>query len=212
LKKKIAIIDYGRCNLFSIKNALNSLGIEYLVATDLSDLEQVSKIILPGVGAFGKCIVEIKKRKLDKYIAHHINSGKPLLGICVGMQILFSKGVEYGAHKGLNFIEGDVLSIKEELSAKSNEGKIPNIGWYELNFEYGRKRDLFNGISPHEKFYFIHSYFCAPMQNANKLAHIKCYGSEIVAVVSSGNVYGVQFHPEKSGKAGLKFLQNFADL
>jgi glutamine amidotransferase len=212
LKKEIAIIDYGRSNLFSIKNALNCLGVEYLVATDLSDLEHVNKIILPGVGAFGQCIKEIKKRKIDKYIASHINSGKPLLGICVGMQILFSKGVEFGTHEGLNVIEGDVLSLKEEFSTKSHRVKTPNIGWYKLNFEHGRERNLFHDISPHEKFYFIHSYFCSPMQNANKLAYIKCYDTEVVAVVSSGNVYGVQFHPEKSGKAGLKFLQNFAAL
>jgi glutamine amidotransferase len=212
LRKKIAIVDYGNGNLFSISNALNSLGIDHIIARHSSELEQVGKIIMPGVGAFGQCMAEIKKRKLDTAIRSHIKSGQPLLGICVGMQILFSNSIEFGLHEGLNLIRGNVLSIKAELDSKNINGKTPNIGWYSLNFESKIKSDLFRNISQVEKFYFIHSYFGSPVKKSCKIAHIMYKNLEVAAVVQSGNVYGVQFHPEKSGESGLKFLQNFANL
>lgn len=203
--KKIAIVNYGINNIKSIFNAVNQIGYNPIIIENLIDIENCSCLILPGVGAFDKGIDNLKLNGIYDQIIEFKNSNKPLLGICLGMQMLFEKSYEFGVHKGFGFLEGNVRKIKK----KNKLQKIPSIGWFSL---VNKKETNIFGIRPNEKFYFIHGYQAQALKKGNILYKYDNGYSEIVSVVKKDNVTGVQFHPEKSGEVGLKFLRNYFEL
>ena len=202
----VAIIDYGVGNLFSLKSSLSSLGAEVVVTDDKDILEKADQIILPGVGAFEDAIKKLRDSSLDKVVIELANSGKPLMGICLGMQLLFDKSYEYGEHKGLGLIKGQIVPIKDDVS---NDLKIPHIGWNALKFE-NELSPIFADINDGDCVYFVHSYY-AKNCNENVIATTE-YGATLTAAVADKNVFGCQFHPEKSGKIGLSILKSFINI
>lgn len=198
----IAIIDYGAGNIFSVKNALDYLGMDSKLTDKKEDLELADGIILPGVGAFPNAMKMLTQSGLLDVIKNQAKK-KPFLGICLGMQMLFEKSYEFEECDGLGLIKGYVDKMDEP------ELVIPHMGWNKL--EYNNSCRLFDGLTDNEYVYFVHSYkaFC---ENENLYAYCE-YGSKVPAMVSDGNyIYGAQFHPEKSGKTGLKILENFAKM
>lgn len=198
----IAIVDYGAGNIFSVKNALDFLGIENKLTADAKDLENADQIILPGVGAFPWAMKMLNESGLVPTIKEQAKI-KPFLGICLGMQLIFDKGYEFEETDGLGLIKGSVEKIeREELS-------VPHMGWNSLI--YNKKCPILNGISEGEYVYFVHSY--AAKCDDDSIAAYCDYGGKVTALVYDGKyVIGTQFHPEKSGKAGLKMLKNFSEL
>ena len=198
----IAIVDYGAGNIFSVKNALDFLGIENKLTANAKDLENADQIILPGVGAFPWAMKKLNESGLVPTIKEQAKI-KPFLGICLGMQLIFDKGYEFEETDGLGLIKGSVEKIeREELS-------VPHMGWNSL--VYNKECPILNGISEGEYVYFVHSY-AAKCDNDSVAAYCD-YGGKITALVYDGKyVIGTQFHPEKSGKAGLKMLKNFSEL
>jgi glutamine amidotransferase len=196
-----AILDYGVGNLMSVKNALNYLGIENRVTSDAADMEQASAVILPGVGAYYDAMQELKIRCLDCAIRDQAKK-KPLLGICLGMQLLFESSSEVRLCEGLGLIEGDIALIQ-------TDNKLPHIGWNSLDIK--NPCELTKGLTGGEYVYFVHSYSARVRNNADLCATVD-YGTPVCAIVSRGNVFGCQFHPEKSGETGLHILKNFGEL
>ena len=201
----IAIVDYGVGNLFSLNCSLELIGAESVVTADPRVLRSADKILLPGVGAFEDAAKKLRDSGLADLLKELAAGGKPLLGICLGMQMLFEKSYEYGEHEGLGLIPGSVKPIRDVIPA---DYKIPHIGWNGLHL----KGDcpLFQNIREGDCVYFVHSFYaadCEPWVTATAE-----YGAELTAAVAKGNVYGCQFHPEKSGKVGLAILKAFADL
>ena len=201
----IAIVDYGVGNLFSLKRSLNAIGIASVVTADSAEIARAEKIILPGVGAFADAIEKLRKTGLDRVLCLEAEKGKPLLGICLGMQLLFDKSFEYGEHQGLGLIPGSVQPIAGVIPA---EYKIPHIGWNALRFK--KESPLFQGVKEGDCVYFVHSYYAADCA-ADTVATAE-YGAELTAAVQRKNVFGCQFHPEKSGSVGLNILRAFAGL
>ncbi len=202
----IAFVYYGVGNLFSLKSSLAAIGAEVTVTADKTVLAQADGIILPGVGAFGDAAKKLHDTGLDAVIKELAAAGKPLLGICLGMQLLFEKSYEYGEHEGLGLIRGAVKPITDVLPGA--DYKIPHIGWNPLIFK--KNSPLFSGIQNGDCVYFVHSYYATDCEEA-VLATAE-YGVELTAAVANGNVYGCQFHPEKSGTVGLAILQAFVNL
>ena len=204
----IAIIDYGVGNLFSLKSSLKQLGLEAVVTADADTIRKADRLILPGVGAFGDAMDKLVATGLVPVIRAEAEK-KPLLGICLGMQLLFEKSYEYGEHTGLGLIPGEVCPLADDL--KDPSLKVPHIGWNRLDIVPGRENDpLFKYTKPGEYVYYVHSYYakhCA----ANTLA-VSEYSVPVTGVVRAGSVYGTQFHPEKSGDTGLRLLKAFAEL
>lgn len=201
----ICIIDYGVGNLFSLKSSLAHLGLEAKVSADAADIRAADRLILPGVGAFGDAMAKLEATGLVSVIKEEA-AKKPLLGICLGMQLLFEKSCEYGEHDGLGFVLGQVCPLAPDLGDKSL--KVPQIGWNAVHIL--RDDPLFRYVRDDEYFYYVHSYYgknCA----ANTLA-VSDYSLPVTGVVKAGKVYGTQFHPEKSGDAGLRLLKAFAEL
>lgn len=197
----IAIVDYGAGNIFSVKNAMDYLGLPAELTSKSDDIRNADGIILPGVGAFPWAMNMLKKSGLVEVIKEEAVK-KPFLGICLGMQLIFSKGYEFEETDGLGLIDGQVrLMTPEGLS-------IPHIGWNKL--EKNRECALMNGLGDDEYVYFVHSY-AAECADEDVAAYCE-YGNRVTALVNRGTVYGAQFHPEKSGKTGLKILSNFAEL
>lgn len=198
----IAIVDYGAGNIFSVKNALDFLGIENKLTADAKDLENADRIILPGVGAFPWAMKKLNESGLVPTIKEQAKI-KPFLGICLGMQLIFDKGYEFEETDGLELISGSVEKIeREELS-------VPHMGWNSLI--YNKECPILNGIPEGEYVYFVHSY--AAKCDDDSVAAYCDYGGKVTALVYDGKyVIGTQFHPEKSGKAGLKMLKNFSEL
>ena len=202
------IIDYGVGNLFSLKSSLEYIGAEAIVSGDAEIIKHADRIILPGVGAFIDARQKLSVTGLDEVVIEQAQTGKPLLGICLGMQMLFSKSYEFGITEGLNLISGEVKSITPFVPAGY---KVPHIGWNALRFsEKGRKADVFKYISEGDHVYFVHSF--AAMDCGSSVIASAEYGSELTAAVQHGNVIGTQFHPEKSGEVGLKILKAFCEL
>ena len=198
----IAIIDYGAGNLFSVQNALNFLGIENKVTKDPEEIRNADKLILPGVGAFPDAMKMLINAGLVDVIKEQVKT-KPLMGICLGMQMLFEKSYEFGETEGLGLIPGTVELMKPE-----NDLLIPHIGWNALI----KNEDcpLLNNVDEGDYVYFVHSF--AAVTDSENVAAYCDYGMKVPALVAKGNVYGCQFHPEKSGKTGLDILKNFAML
>lgn len=203
----IAIIDYGVGNLFSLKSSFAAIGVDTIVTGDPDTIRAAEKLILPGVGAFGDAADLLRKDGLDKLVIHAAEDGKPLLGICLGMQLLFGYSVEYGRHEGLGLIPGSVQPIKDVIPVGY---KIPHIGWNALRFPAGNPNPLFQYIREGECVYFVHSFYGADCEES--VIATSEYGAELTAAVAQGSVYGVQFHPEKSGQVGLNILKAFCQL
>ncbi len=201
----IAIMDYGVGNLFSLVSSLKSIGAEAVVTDSKEMIAAADKIILPGVGAFGDARKKLAETGMDKLILEEAKKGKPIMGICLGMQLLFERGFEYGVHDGLGLLNGEVVSMQGVVPA---EYKIPHIGWNGLIFK--KENPLFKYIKDGDFVYFVHSYYAKNCEDS--LLATAEYGPELTAAVAKGNIYGCQFHPEKSGSVGLNILRGFADL
>ena len=201
----IAIVDYSVGNLFSLSSSLKAVGAETVVTGDADVLRKADKILLPGVGAFSDAITKLRATGLDKVIVEETKNGKQLLGICLGMQMLFEKSYEYGEHDGLGLLGGEVVPMQNEIPRGY---KIPNIGWNSLQIT--KENRLFKNIKDGDFVYFVHSYFVKGCDDS--LLALTDYGSKITAAVEKGNIFGCQFHPEKSGKIGLEILRGFAEL
>jgi len=197
----IAIIDYGMGNLHSVSKAVERLGYEAVVTSDEAEIMAADGAILPGVGAFGDAMEELAATGLDSVVKRYAASGKPLLGICLGMQLLFSESEEHGQHKGLDLLPGRVVRFQGSY-------KVPHMGWNRLAF--GQTSPLFAGLAEGHV-YFVHSYHVKPEVASDLLATTDYY-QQVTAIVGRGNVYGMQFHPEKSGELGMKLLGNFLSL
>ena len=203
-----AIVDYGVGNLFSLTSSLRSLGLETEVTGDAARLRAADRIILPGVGAFGDAAQALRASGLDKAVCREAARGKPLLGICLGMQLLFDYSTEYGRHAGLGLVPGSVQPIRPIIPQSY---KVPHIGWNALLFPKDRPASpLFRYIREGDCVYFVHSYAGADCTE-HTIATAE-YGLELTAAVARGNVYGVQFHPEKSGQVGLNILKAFCEI
>ena len=201
----IAIVDYGVGNLFSLSRSLAYVGADVCVTGDREKIKSADKILLPGVGAFGDAIKKLKDAQLDEVLVSEVKKGKPMLGICLGMQLLFDKSFEYGEHAGLGLIKGEIRPIADKIGKKL---KVPHIGWNSLEFT-DKKSEIFKYISDGDFVYFVHSYYAA---NCEESVIAKAeYGAKLTAAVQCGNVYGCQFHPEKSGKTGLAILRAFCE-
>ena len=202
----IAIIDYGVGNLFSLKCSFESIGADICVTSDPKEIEKAERIILPGVGAFEDAAKKLRESGLDKVVKEECAKGKPLLGICLGMQMLFERSFEYGEHEGLGLIKGNIRPISDVI----DEGlKIPHIGWNALHFG-DKKDDLFKYLKEGDFVYFVHSYYGADCEES--VIATTEYSASLTAAVRSGNVCGVQFHPEKSERVGLSILKAFCEI
>ena len=201
----ITIIDYGMGNLKSVYNAVKKVNFDCQISSEVTDIEMADKLILPGVGAFKDAMDNLQNLDLILPIRKKVNDGCPLLGICLGMQMLFEEGYECELRKGLGFIGGKIklMNSKENL-------KIPHIGWNRL--EFNRENKILNNINKESFVYYVHSFMATEMIDENLIAYSKYGDINIPGIVNKGNVYGMQFHPEKSGEVGLKILKNFGVL
>ena len=203
----IAIVDYGVGNLFSLRSSLQYLGADVTVTGDADVLSRADQVILPGVGAFADAAAKLRSSGLDEAVLEVANSGKPLLGICLGMQLLLERSFEYGEHQGLGLIPGDVVSMEPVVPQGY---KVPHIGWNALHFPEDRPRSpIFADLKEGDFVYFVHSYYADRCPAVTAVAE---YGATLTAAVGRDNVYGCQFHPEKSGAVGLSILRAFCRL
>jgi glutamine amidotransferase len=198
----IGIIDYGMGNLGSVANAFNHLGIEAKITDRPERLSDHDRLVLPGVGSFQLAMEKLDASGWSFALREQVNAGVPLLGICLGMQLIFDEGEEHGTRSGLGLIAGKVMPLQP-----SELLRVPHVGWNGLS--YARRHPLFSVVKEHVDFYFVHSYQCCPTYESDVLAYCD-YGGKVVAAVGRANVVGVQFHPEKSQDMGLKILENFA--
>lgn len=200
----VAVIDYGVGNLFSLLSSLKAIGADAVITNDVETIKNADRIILPGVGAFEDAAKKLFDSGLHKVLIEEAEKGKPVMGICLGMQLLFERSFEYGEHKGLGLIKGDILPFEGRIDKTL---KVPQIGWNALNLD---KKDcpLWKYINNGDYVYFVHSYFA---EISDATASSSEYGIEFTAAVSKGNIYGCQFHPEKSGDVGLNILRGFCE-
>ena len=204
----IAIVDYGVGNLFSLKSSFAYIGEEAIVTGERQRIAACDRIILPGVGAFGDAVRKLRDTGLDQVVIAEVQKGKPLLGICLGMQLLFDKSLEYGEYAGLGLIPGEIVPMRGVVP---DIYKVPHIGWNALHFPKDRPRSLlYKNVQEGDHVYFVHSYYaakCDPWISAWTE-----YGTLITASAENGNVFGTQFHPEKSGPVGLNILKAFCEI
>lgn len=201
----LAIVDYGVGNLFSLRSSFEAIGEPIMVTDDPAKLATANGIILPGVGAFGDAAEKLRRTGLGEAVIREAKNGKPLLGICLGMQLLFEKSMEYGEHEGLGLLSGVVRPIREVIPA---DYKIPHIGWNALKIT--RQAPLLCNTKDGEFVYFVHSYYATDC--ADSLVAVADYGAPLTAMVQKENICGCQFHPEKSGEVGLRILRAFAEM
>ena len=200
----IGIIDYGMGNLFSVHNAVQKLGFDVLISSDPVKLEQCQKLILPGVGAFGDMMKNIKESQLDAFIENWVRKEKkPLLGICLGMQSFFESSEENGMHEGFGFLKGQIVFMKDQ------KVRVPHIGWNDLIKE--NEHPIFSKLSAHPYVYYVHSYYASNMDPDDLIGYCDYGTMKIPGLVMHENVMGCQFHPEKSGEDGLKILQYYLE-
>ena len=201
----VSIIDYGVGNLFSLRSSFAAIGVEAEVTSDPETIRRADRVILPGVGAFGDAADKLRETGLDRVVREEAARGKPLMGICLGMQLLFERSVEYGEHQGLGLLKGEIRPIAERIPANL---KIPQMGWNALV----KKRDhpLMRDVREGDCVYFVHSFYAAGCDDS--LVATCDYGKEITAMAARNNVMGCQFHPEKSGPVGLSILKAFCEV
>jgi glutamine amidotransferase len=199
----IAIIDYGVGNLRSVEKAFHAGGVDAQVSSDESVLRSAERLVLPGVGAFRACMGALSERGFDRLVRERVEGGAPLLGVCVGMQMLFEESEEFGITKGLGLLRGRVRRFGEDLL-------VPQVGWNQVRFRTGA-HPLAAGLERETYFYFVHSFYCDAEDASDVLGETE-YGATYASVVARANVCGVQFHPEKSQAAGLRLLTNFAGM
>lgn len=200
----IAIADYGVGNLFSLKSSFAAIGASAVVTSDRAEIEKADRIILPGVGAFGDASKKLFESGLGDVLINEAQKGKPIMGICLGMQLLFDKSYEYGEYKGLGLIHGNIKPISDVIP---NNLKIPHIGWNELSFK--KESPINKYINDGDFVYFVHSFYAADCDEYT-VATAE-YGAPLTATVQNKNVFGCQFHPEKSGETGLNILRAFTE-
>lgn len=201
----IAIIDYGVGNMFSLISSFKKIGADITVTADPQVISDADGIILPGVGAFSDAAKKLRDSGLDKVIIEQAKSGKKLMGICLGMQMLFEKSYEYGCHEGLGLLRGSIVPMKDSIPT---DLKIPHIGWNSLHFT--RQSNLFKYINPDDCVYFVHSFYATDCDDS--VIATAEYGKELTAAVQKDNIMGCQFHPEKSGEVGLNILRAFCEM
>ena len=205
----IAIIDYGMGNLRSVQKGFEKIGSEALITDDPKVILQAESVVLPGVGAFRDCMHNLEQGGFVEPILKVIAEGRPFLGICVGMQLLFSDSVEFGLYSGLNVIPGHVLRFPDQMTVAGEKLKVPQMGWNQLSFK--RRPPTFEGVEDGSNVYFVHSYYVKP-EDSSVIATTTDYGIEFCSSVWKDNVVATQFHPEKSQAIGLQILKSFAEL
>lgn len=212
-KKKVTIIDYKAGNLFSVQHACSYIGLDAMITSDKEEILKADGAILPGVGAFGEAMANLKKLDLIEPIIEFAKSGKPFMGICLGLQLLFTRSEEFGSHKGLNLIEGQVL----KFPAKNQNGKIikvPQIGWNQIYppaiHEQRWRNSPLDNINSGEFMYFVHSFYVVPSEPNDILSLTNYEGVEYCSSIQNKNIFAAQFHPEKSASEGIKIYQNWA--
>lgn len=201
----LAIIDYGVGNLFSLVSSLKAIGVDAVITSDTAEILNADRLILPGVGAFGDASKKLAESGLGATVKEAVKKGTPLMGICLGMQLLFEKSFEYGEHEGLGLLKGKVIGMENTISENL---KIPHIGWNSLKFT--STSPIFKYINEGDCVYFVHSFYAVDCEDS--LIAATDYGKELTAAVQKGNIYGCQFHPEKSGSVGLKILKAFSEV
>lgn len=197
----VGIIDYGLGNLQSVKNALDYLGVKNIISNDIKTLKKTDQLILPGVGAFRDAMAMIKEQAFDKMIQEKADEDAPILGICLGMQLMFDKSYEFGTYDGLSLLEGEIIKFDIPL-------KVPHMGWNKLNIK--KEAPLFKGLPADSYVYFVHSYHLET--SADIVSATTTYGKEIQIAAQNKNTFALQFHPEKSGDIGLQILKNFTNI
>ena len=201
----IAILDYGVGNLFSLKSSLDKLGFDNIITGDKKDIMSCDRLILPGVGSFKTAMSKLNEKGLSDVVYDFVSSGRYMMGICLGMQLLYKRSFEFGECEGLGFLEGDIVPLSDKLS---DEFLIPHMGWNSL--EIINYSPLLKDIDKNSFVYFVHSYY-AELNKIETVAYSD-YGVEVTAISQKDNVFGCQFHPEKSGKVGLTILKNFCEI
>ena len=210
----VVVVDYGVGNLLSVKRGLEHCGAEVIVTSNKDTILDSSRLVLPGVGAFADGMKGLLKAGLDEVVCDFASTGKPFLGICLGMQMLLEESEEFGLSKGLGLIPGKVIPIPK-LDIENNIHKIPHIGWNELNYPEDEKNwssDLMKNTQTGESVYFVHSFMAKVADKNYEIANCLYGGISIPAVIGYKNIFGCQFHPEKSGESGLKILKSFIEL
>lgn len=202
----IGVIDYGMGNLRSVAKAIEHLGGTVYVGSDTRKLSRAEKLILPGVGAFGHAMRELKKRGLITFLSQVVADGTPILGICLGLQLFFERSEESPQAKGLGIWNGVVVKLKSSAQAKR---KIPHMGWNQVDFK--KRSGIVSKVANRTNFYFVHSYYARPKER-NLIIGVTNYGVQVPAILGSGSIFAVQFHPEKSQRAGLQILNNFIHM
>jgi len=201
MNPKIVIIDYGMGNLRNVQRGFERIGLEAKLTRNKKEIQRASAIVLPGVGAFKDCMINLEKYGMVESLLRSIEKGKPYLGICLGLQILFSESEEFGSHKGLDLIKGSVVRFKPDP-----EHKVPHMGWNTVEIE--REVPMFQGIESGDFFYFVHSYYVIP-EEKQWISSFTTYGKRFVSSIWKDNLFATQFHPEKSQQKGLRILENF---
>jgi glutamine amidotransferase len=207
--RTVTIIDYGMGNLRSVQKGFEKVGSAALVTADPREVEQAERLVLPGVGAFRDCMDNLRQGGFIEPILRHVESGRPFLGICLGLQLLFTESEEFGRHQGLDIIPGKVVRFPTDLRQGDEELKVPHMGWNQI--EIRRPAPVFKGVEDGISVYFVHSYYVVP-EDESAVATVTDYGIPFCSAVWRDNVMATQFHPEKSQQVGLQILKNFAKL
>ncbi len=200
----VVIVDYGMGNLRSVQKGFERIGATAVISRDQKEIEQADRLVLPGVGAFPMCMENLTELNLVDSLLEFVNSGRPFLGICLGLQLLFDESEEFGRHEGLKVVPGKVRAFRKDMGLK-----IPHMGWNEVKFS--KDTPIFKGIEDNSYFYFVHSYYVDPESQSDTAAEAE-YGIRFTCAVHRDNVFAVQFHPEKSQELGLTILKNFSVL
>ena len=213
---EVTVVDYGTGNMFNVVCALRHCGMDVNVTPSPSEVGNAKRLILPGVGAFGEGMIELRRQGLVDPLIQHAKAGKPLLGICLGMQMLLDESEEFGLHEGLRIIPGRVVRIPDS-GTDGRPHPVPHVGWSELLLprnlsDNDWSASLLDGIAPQNSVFFVHSYYGQRIPTDYLMADCHYHGRDLPAVIRKGSVYGVQFHPEKSGPVGLKIIKNFLSL
>ena len=206
--KKVAIVDYGLGNLFSVQQACTTVGLNTYLADTSEKIAEADGIILPGVGAFGHAMSELRSRELIQPLLKHVSQGKPLLGICLGMQLLLDSSEEFGNHQGLGIVSGQVKKFPKSFNELNL--RIPHMGWNSLNISGDNNHPALADFRTGTDVYFVHSYFVQLTDKANELTWTEYTGFRYTSSIVNGNIWAYQFHPEKSGKAGLQLYKNWS--